>query len=252
MDAERPRPSFFLNVPAGEVVDFPRRRHGFSPLIEPASYVERLDLEKIFGRPAPLQVDLGCGDGSFLCALAERLPQKNFLGIERLLGRSNSAARKAGPSRTGGKLDNVRVLRMESSYAVRYLLPPASVETFYLLFPDPWPKRRHQRRRVVNEEFLKAISDALAVDGTFRIATDQLDYFEHMQELARTMASFAVVDPSLATNVGVNASPARTVDPAAAAALAEEALPPTKFEKAFQERGAAIYRLVLRKVSPVR
>src|SRR5205814_6255495 len=111
--------------------------------------------EKIFGRRAPLHVDLGCGDGSFLCALAQRLPDKNFLGIERLLSRIRSTARKAA------SLDNVRLLQIESSYAVRYLLPAESVETFYLLFPDPWPKRRHHRRRIFSRYFLDSVAAAL-------------------------------------------------------------------------------------------
>src|SRR6266404_9908446 len=162
----QPLCSFLLSVPAEEI-ESTHRRHVCSPIIEPRSLVERLDLEKLFARNAPLHVDLGCGDGSFLCALAQRMPEKNFLGIERLLGRFRSAAVKAANIR------NVRLLRMESSYVVRYLLPPRSVETFYLLFPDPWPKRRHWWRRVVTEDFLTAISQALVENGTFRIATDQ-------------------------------------------------------------------------------
>jgi tRNA (guanine-N7-)-methyltransferase len=208
-------------VPAAEAVDLPRRRHGFSPRIEPASYIDRLDLEKIFGRSAPLHVDLGCGDGSFLCALAQRIPEKNFLGIERLIGRVRSAARKAA------KIDNVRVLRVESLYAVRFLLPPVSVETFYLLFPDPWPKRRHQRRRIVNEDFLDAINTALVANGALYVATDQLDYFEQIKEIARANSGLAIVD------------------------LGHVDLPATKFEKTFRDQGTPIHRLELRKVSPV-
>ncbi len=118
----RPLLSFLLSVPAHEVQSGhrPERFRG-SPLIEVDSLIERLDLEKTFGRQVPLHVDLGCGDGSFLCALAQRMPEKNFLGIERLLGRIRSATRKAA------KIANVRLLRMESSYAVRYLLPAGSV-----------------------------------------------------------------------------------------------------------------------------
>ena len=111
------------------------------------SLTDHLDLQKIFERNAPLHVDLGCGDGLFLCGLAQRMPDKNFLGIERLLNRVRTSARKVA------RLDNVRLLRMESSYAVRYLLPAESVERFYLLFPDPWPKRRHHRRRIVTPGF---------------------------------------------------------------------------------------------------
>jgi tRNA (guanine-N7-)-methyltransferase len=205
-------------------VESAHRLEGFrgSPIIEPGSLIDRLDLEKIFGRNAPLHVDLGCGDGSFICALAERLPEKNFLGIERLLGRIRSASRKAA------MVGNVRLLRMENSYAVRYLLSAGSVETFYLLFPDPWPKRRHWRRRSVTTEFLGAISQALAENGRFLIATDHLDYFEEIERIARA-------DPGLTTVLPV------AID-----------LPLTKFERQFRAQGSPIHWLELRKVSPVR
>jgi tRNA (guanine-N7-)-methyltransferase len=194
------------------------------------SLIDRLDVEKIFRRNAPLHVDLGCGDGSFLCALAQHMPDKDFLGIERLLGRIRSAACKAA------NIGNVRLLRMESSYAVRHLLPAGSVEKFYLLFPDPWPKRRHWRRRIVTGDFLRAIHQALVGNGTFRIATDHPDYFEKIQETARGNPHFAVMEPadaSLARSVGGD-------------------LPLTKFEKKFRAQGASIHWLELRKVSPVR
>src|SRR5438477_253763 len=84
----RPLLSFLHSVPAGQM-DSAHRSESFrgSPLIELESLLNRLDAKKIFGRRAALHVDLGCGDGSFLCALAQRIPEKNFLGIERLLGR---------------------------------------------------------------------------------------------------------------------------------------------------------------------
>src|SRR5207247_5248328 len=104
-------------------------------------------------------------------ALAQRMPDKNFLGIERLLNRVRISARKAAT------LDNVRLLRVESSYAVRYLLPTESVERFYLLFPDPWPKRRHHRRRIVTPDFLSSIHVALQKNGSIHIATDDVGYF---------------------------------------------------------------------------
>src|SRR6476646_12102986 len=110
-----------LSVPAGED-SLAHRRHVGSRVIPHSedSLINGLDLGRIFGRKAPLHVDLGCGDGSFLCALAERLPDKDFLGIERLLGRIRSSVRKAA------SLGNVRLLQLESSYAVHYLLPARS------------------------------------------------------------------------------------------------------------------------------
>ena len=192
----------------------------------PETYVAPLDLLAIFGRVAPLQVDLGCGDGSFLCELAHLHQDKNFLGIERLVGRVAKACRKASP------LDNVRVLNVESSYAVGYLLPEASIETFYLLFPDPWPKRRHQRRRIVRLDFLDSIRRALEDGGSLRIATDQLDYFEKIRVLAENYSGFTIVDPNVDSD--------------------RNDLPLTKFERRFSALGAPIYRLALRKISPVR
>jgi tRNA (guanine-N7-)-methyltransferase len=215
--------SFLLSVSVREVQSA-HRPESFrdSTLIEVDSLIDRLDLEKIFARRAALHVDLGCGDGSFLCALAQRIPEKNFLGIERLLGRIRSATRKAA------NIGNVRLLRMESSYVVRYLLPSRSVETFYLLFPDPWPKRRHWRRRIVTKDFLSAISQALVENGTFCIATDQREYFEKMKEMAQANSNFAIIDSTVAD------------------------LPLTKFEKTFRAQGASIHWLELRKVSLVR
>jgi tRNA (guanine-N(7)-)-methyltransferase len=225
-------------VLAGEV-KVAYRPEGFrgSPIIEQGSLIDPLDLEKIFGRAAPLHVDLGCGDGSFICALAERLPEKNFLGIERLLGRIRSAARKAAT------VGNVRLLRMENSYAVRYLLPAGSVETFYLLFPDPWPKRRHWPRRTVTGEFLRAISQALAENGRFLIATDHLDYFEKIEEIARANPGFTVAPPGAADPFDLRSHHS---------GQAGQVLPLTKFEQQFRAQGAAIHWLELRKVSPVR
>jgi tRNA (guanine-N7-)-methyltransferase len=181
--------------------------------------MNRLDLKKIFGRKAPLHVDLGCGDGSFLCALAQRMPDKNFLGIERLSGRVRSSAHKAAT------LDNVRLLQMESFYAVRYLLPAESVEIFYLLFPDPWPKRRHQRRRIFSRDFLDSVAAALEENGLLHMATDQLEYFQQIEPLSRAHPQFEIVD------------------------FGDAVLPSTKFERRFREQGLPIYQLTLRKIS---
>jgi len=207
-------------VPADEG-SLAHRRHVPFRVIELESLTDRLDLEKIFGRKAPLHIDLGCGDGSFLCALAQRMPDKNFLGIERLLNRVSTSARKAAA------LDNVRLLRMESSYAVRHLLPAASVERFYLLFPDPWPKRRHHRRRIITPDFLGSIHAALQKNGSFYIATDDVDYFGKIEEIAESNSGFASGD-------------------------ADVDLPQSKFGRIFREKGATVHWLELRKISPVK
>ena len=198
----------------------------FSAVIEPVPelQVARLDVAELFGRSAPLHVDLGCGDGSFICAMAQQFPKRNFLGIERLTKRVEKVRHKAD------KIENVRVLRADTLFAVRYLLPESSVETFYLLFPDPWPKRRHQFRRIFTRDFLDAIAVALERHGVLRVMTDQPDYFHQIERLSRTHVQFQTVPQSPEDFV----------------------FPVTKFERKFRDRGVPIYRLTLRKVSPVR
>ena len=138
----------------------------------PANYFAPLDLTQVFPRAGSLEVDIGCGDGAFLVARAEQFPERNFLGLEKLAGRVRRGCKKA--SRLG--LTNVRFLRIESAYAIQYLLPPASVDIVHLLFPDPWPKKKHRRRRIVTADFLALVQRVLVPNGRFRIATDQEHY----------------------------------------------------------------------------
>jgi tRNA (guanine-N7-)-methyltransferase len=196
------------------------------PVIElvPELQVARLDVAELFARSAPLHVDLGCGDGSFLCEMARQFPKRNFLGIERLTKRVEKVRGKAE------NIENVRILRADTLFAVQHLLPQCSVEAFYLFFPDPWPKRRHQLRRIFTRGFLDAIATVLEKHGTLRVATDQLDYFDQIEQMSRAHAQFQAVP----------LSPDDAV------------LPLTKFERKFREQGAPIYRLTLRKTSPVK
>jgi tRNA (guanine-N7-)-methyltransferase len=192
--------------------------------IIPANYFTPLDFEAIYRNPAPLEVDLGCGDGLFLAAAAAANPARNFLGIDRMPGRVRSATRKI----EDGALINARILEIEISYAIRHLLPAASVAVFHLMFPDPWPKRRHSPRRVVTEDFFAALHRALAPDGLVRIATDEADYFREIERLVQRSPGF----------IG-------TTD-------CEAPISATTFEKRFKQDGLEIHRLVLRKVSPSR
>jgi tRNA (guanine-N7-)-methyltransferase len=189
----------------------------------PVNCFAPLDFEEIYRRRAPVEVDLGCGDGSFLARIAAENPGMDFLGIERLLGRVRATCRKI--ERAG--LTNVRVLRFEISYVVERLLPEDSVTVFHLMFPDPWPKRRHVPRRLVNQNFLNSLHRALLPNGTVRIATDETDYFRQISRLVSESLLFAIVSDAPPTDAM------------------------SKFEKQFTQEGVAIHRLVLRKVSPV-
>ena len=181
-----------------------------------------LDFAALFpDRPnAPMELDLGCGDGSFLTAMAARAPDRNFLGVERLLGRVRRTCRRAAAK----GLSNVRVVRLETLYLLRFLIPEGAVATLHLMFPDPWPKRRHQRRRVFQSEFLDVAGAALEPGGELRLTTDDAPYFKHMRAVFAAHLGFCEEfwDPG-------------------------EDYPQTDFERHFRTQGLEIYRALLRR-----
>lgn len=145
---------------------------------KPDDYFRRVEKSEIFPGDHPLEVDLGCGDGSFLLGLAEHYPERRFLGVERLLGRARKVCKRA----QRGNLDNLKVLRLESRYSIEWLLTPGSVSRLHLLCPDPWPKVRHHRRRLIQQEFLEAVFSVLEPGGEFLFKTDHDEYFEWAEE----------------------------------------------------------------------
>jgi len=147
-----------------------------SLIFEPVSWVERLPLNRLFQTRAPLEVEIGAGDGSFLVQWAGLHPEVNFLGVERLLGRLRKIGRKANRAR----LTNLRLMRIEAAYLVEYLLPSNSVSALHIYFPDPWPKRKQRKNRLVENRFVEAVANALTAGGTVYLRTDDRDYFEQM------------------------------------------------------------------------
>jgi tRNA (guanine-N7-)-methyltransferase len=184
----------------------------------PEDYFRAMEMGELFPRKGPLEVDLGCGDGSFLVAMALRYPERNYLGTERLMGRVRSTCRKA----TRAGVTNVRLLRVESAYLVRHLLPRASVSRFYVLFPDPWPKRRHWPRRLVQPEFLEAAAMALTPGGELCIKTDDAAYFA---AIGKTAAGCRLFSPE----------------------PWDEEVPMTDFERHYAAQGRSIYSVCLTK-----
>jgi tRNA (guanine-N7-)-methyltransferase len=164
-----------------------------APIYELPSILERLDMAQLFPRKGPLEVELGSGDGSFLVAYAKQNPEHNFLGVERLLGRIRKTARKS--ARAG--LTNLRGIRIESSYLLEFLLPRNSVSALHIYFPDPWPKRKHQRHRLINERFPGLASQALVPRGRIYIRTDHLEYYTQILEVFRPGALYRPVDTPL-------------------------------------------------------
>ncbi len=163
-----------------------------SPVFIPADYFRELRKEEIFADTTrPLEVDLGSGDGTFLVEMARQHPERDFLGIERLSGRIVKTAKKI--KRLG--LTNARVLQLESAYSVAWLLPKSSISRLHLLCPDPWPKKRHHKNRLVNsDEFLRGLEHILVPGGEFLLKTDHEEYFQNAIESLASRPAFQRLD----------------------------------------------------------
>ncbi len=157
----------------------------------PADWLHPLAIESLFPRRQPLEVDVGFGKGRFLLARSAAHPEINFLGIERMLRRLRKVDRKA--VRRG--LDNVRLLRIEAYYATAYLIPAGCVQTYYIFFPDPWPKKRHAEHRLFNAAYLDALHRTLLPGGCVHFATDHQPYFQDVRARFMGDARFEEVAP---------------------------------------------------------
>lgn len=159
-------------------------------VVQLRTILEPLDFGELFAQPQPLEVELGCGDASFLVEYAGKNPGTNFIGVERLLGRIQKLDRK------GRRLElvNLRGVRIESAYFLQYLLPAKSAGAVHVYFPDPWPKKKHRRHRLINEAFPALARSALQPGGMVYLRTDDTDYFEQMTEVFRAVTFFRAAE----------------------------------------------------------
>lgn len=158
-------------------------------IVQPASYVERLPIDGLFDAQQPLEIELGAGDGSFLVAWAAQHVDRNFFGVERLLGRLRKIERK---TRRAG-LMHVRLMRIEAGYFLEYLVPPRFVSALHIYFPDPWPKRKHWRHRLINDAFTEIVARALMLGGVIHMRTDDVPYFAQMKQAFDRNTKFEAV-----------------------------------------------------------
>lgn len=155
--------------------------------IYPEQWLNPIDFRNSFEHPErPFEIDLGCGKGRFLLARSRKFPETNFLGIDRLLNR----VRKIDKKLVRQQLFNGRVLRADGYYTVTFLVPPQSVDTYYVFYPDPWPKGKHHHNRLFNEPFMDAIARTLKPDGKIHASTDHLPYFEQIVKLFKNDSRF--------------------------------------------------------------
>jgi tRNA (guanine-N7-)-methyltransferase len=180
-------PHFPLNPPPGSTPSLAAPENLVFPL---RTILEPLDLTALFPKPQPLEVELGCGDASLTAAYAALHPERNFLGVERLMGRIAKLDKKG--RRLG--LRNLRGIRIESAYLLEWLLPEQSVAALHVYFPDPWPKKKHRRHRLINEQFPALARRVLTQQGRVYLRTDDQDYFEQMLAVFSADAAFKSIE----------------------------------------------------------
>ncbi len=183
-----------------------------------------LDLETLYGRSAPLTVEIGFGMGDSLLEMAAASPEQNFLGIE--VHRPGVGKLLHGIEQRG--ISNLRIMCHDAKDIIANCLKAESVQRFLIFFPDPWHKKRHNKRRIVQPEFVARLGELLCAGGRLHLATDWQHYAEHMLEVLEA-------DPVLVNSNGAGAfwdDPER---------------PETKFERRGQRLGHGVWDLLYHK-----
>jgi tRNA (guanine-N7-)-methyltransferase len=154
-------------------------------------YAESLiDFDKLFKRTAPVVVEIGFGNGESLVELAAANPDQDFLGIEVHepgVGHCLLKAKDAG-------IQNLKVVAHDAVDVLTNQVPADSLARVNLYFPDPWPKKRHHKRRIVQSDFVDLIANKLADGGTLNVATDWANYAEHIDEVLSRSDRFTCIE----------------------------------------------------------
>jgi len=158
-----------------------------SPLrLDPEVGVEQLDWRRVFGREGRVEIEIGIGKGRFLLACATARPEVLHFGIEW----SNEYLRVVETRAERANLDNVRFVRADASDLVRRAIPEGSVSAYYIFYPDPWPKKRHHKRRFLQAANVDALAKTLVPSGGLHVATDHDDYWSVIEPLLDTHPGF--------------------------------------------------------------
>lgn len=145
---------------------------------------QQLDFKQIFGRVAPLTLEIGFGDGRTLLSMARDNPQRDYIGIE--VYKAGIVKLLVGADELG--LTNIRVFCADALEVLNNCIADDSLEQVQLFFPDPWPKVRHHKRRIVQPKFTNLITSKLQLGGIFHAATDWEEYAEHMLTVLESQA----------------------------------------------------------------
>ena len=192
------------------------------PIYGLSLYNGAIDLEAIFGRAAPLVLEIGFGMGDSLLEMAKNEPEKNFIGIEVHppgVGKLINNAGKDG-------VENLRVYMADAMDVLEDCIADGSIERLQLYFPDPWHKKKHNKRRIVQPAFVQKLHPKLKKRGVFHMATDWQPYAEQMLEVMTAAEHFANLSPAN----GYSSRP--------------EYRPITKFEKRGERLGHGVWDLL--------
>lgn len=187
---------------------------------------EPLDFVDLFQRHVPVILEIGFGNGDALCSMAEAHPEVDYLGIEVHRPGVGSLLRKL----SAGGLTNVRVMLADAKEVLATRIPDASLSGLHLFFPDPWPKKRHHKRRLVQADFIELVCRKLQPGGYVHMATDWKDYAEQMLALLSQSESFE-------NTAGVGRYAERPAY-----------RPLTKFERRGRDRGHHVWDLIYRRI----
>ncbi len=151
--------------------------------------VGKLSYAGIFGNDYPVELEIGSGKGTFLLNISEAQPQTNFIGIEWAKAYAEFAADRL---RRHHQL-NCRMVNAEATWWIRCHIPDASLAAVHIYFPDPWPKSRHHKRRLIQLSFLKEVYRILVPGGKLRLVTDHAEYFAHMKQVLESQSDLKII-----------------------------------------------------------
>ena len=151
---------------------------------------EQVRWDRLFDNDSPVEVEIGSGKGRFLINSAMAYPGINYIGIERALRYFRIMKERV----VRRELTNIRLLRDDAVYFVERFIPDEAVSAYHVYFPDPWPKKRHRKRRLFNARFLEEIVRTLAAGGTLDFATDYVEYYEEILALLETSDRLAALE----------------------------------------------------------
>lgn len=187
-----------------------------------------IDFLQVFGRSAPLHIEVGSGKATFLVSQAKAQSEVDFIGIEWARKFWRHAIDRIGR----WALTNVRIVRADAPVFLRDFVPEGSVDCFHIYFPDPWPKKRHHKRRFVQQSNVELMLRLLKSGGEIRIATDHAEYFEQIKEV---MARFS--------------DELEQIEFPRPAGAREGELIGTNYERKYAKDGRPVYTIALRKIA---